>query len=711
LPTGFDILAGMKSLFRALLLSIGLLIPSTGRTASDHVEAKLIAEVEKVSVRQPFWVALHLKMDRDWHVYWTNPGDSGMAPKVKWTLPPGFKAGALQWPYPERIEAPPLVSYGYEGEVLLLAEITPSAPFTGTTIPLIAEADWLECADVCIPGSAELRLDLPVSPDLPSLNVNHVKLFDATRFRLPIKNQDWIVSAFTSDNRIRLALLPPESSDARLSAARFFPFEGGVIENAGVQSFRKERDGYILDLFRAETSTGVPARLRGVVVSMAGWRGPNSEQALEIDVPLQAKAFLPSAEGPRELSLGLALLFAFLGGILLNLMPCVLPVLSMKILGLVKEGASDRAEKVKQSFLYAAGVLVSFWVLAGALLFLRAGGEQLGWGFQLQSPSFIAFLCCLFFLLALSLFGLFEIGTSLIGAGDHLGNKGRSSAFFTGVLATVVATPCTAPFMGSALGFALTQPWYWAFAIFTSLALGLVVPYVAVSLSPGIARFVPKPGAWMETFKQVMGFLFMATVVWLLWVLSLQAGAETLVDILIGFLFIAVGGWIYGKWGTPLQSRRQRWMALAAAAALMIAGVRVSTRSLGGHSILRPTPTVKSSSKIPWEPYTEERLAALRADGRPVFIDFTAAWCLTCQVNDRVVFGQDVVAAAFERKGIAALKADWTSRDPMITKALQRYGRSGVPAYILYGRGDQTEFKVLPEVLTPGFILKEFERL
>ncbi len=414
------------------------------------------------------------------------------------------------------------------------------------------------------------------------------------------------------------------------------------------------------------------------------------------------------ASTSKSTGIFLALVFAFLGGLILNLMPCVLPVLSLKIMGIVQQAGDHPKEKFKHGLIFTLGVLVSFWILAGMLLILRAGGEQLGWGFQLQSPTFVIILSIFLFLFSLSMFGLFEIGTTLTSVGQSTQNKSAYMGSFTsGVLATVVATPCTAPFMGSALGFALGQPAYASLLIFTFLGLGMASPYLILTTTPKLLKFIPKPGAWMESMKQFMGFLLLATVLWLLWVLSLQTGSEGVIILLTSLIFVGIGGWVYGRWGNIAKAKPTRRIAQTISALALIAAVIFSLQNIEVKAA--GAEDVHKQGKIEWRKFSPEILEQLRKEGKPVFVDFTAAWCLSCQVNEKVAFGSGDVQDKFLEKNITALKADWTNKDETITKALASFGRNSVPFYVLY-IPDKKEPVIFPEILTPGIVLDKLEQ-
>lgn len=675
----------------------------------SHVKVDLLSEVKAVTPKQPFWVAIRLQMDKDWHTYWKNPGDSGGPTLVDWRLPPGFKASPLQWPYPQKIEAPPLVSFGYEGEALLLAQITPPASLGDKkAVTLEAAVDWLECtADTCKPGRDVIKLDLPVRKGPVKSDPAILKKFSEARFRIPLPDSGWNIKVFHNRKTYRLQLTPPEWFKGQLHQIEFFPEEVGIINYAEPQSLSVIDNVYTLDVYRSDITTTTVQILKGILISDQGWRGPKSEKAIEVAVPVG-----PFAKGAKsDLTAAWALLFALLGGVLLNLMPCVLPVLSIKVLSFVQQAGGHPKQTRTHGWCYTAGVLFSFWILVGLLLLLRRGGEQLGWGFQLQSPGFIAVLSALFFFLGLNLLGVFEIGTSLTRAGSLSSKtKGYVHSFFTGVLATVVATPCTAPFMGSALGFALSQPVWLAFLIFTALGAGMAAPYLVLSYKPSLLRFVPKPGAWMETFKQSLGFLFLGTVIWLVWVFGQQRSIHEVAVLLSSLLVVGMAAWILGRWGTNLTSTATRVISYGVAIALIggAVGGAIRVTLLTDEAKEQGMETLE---KIPWEPYSAKRVRELRSQGKPLFIDFTAAWCLTCQVNDRVTFGSKDVVEKFKNMDIVPMKADWTSRDLEITKALESYGRSGVPAYVLYGRTPNSAPVLLPEILTPQIVIKALEQL
>jgi len=682
----------------------------------SHVKAELISEVRSIRPGSAFWAALRLRMNEGWHTYWKNPGDSGLSTSVEWILPQGFRAEEIQWPLPEKIVEGPLTTYGYRGEIYLLAEIkVPDSVPAGSRQTIQAEAKWLACREICVPGKAELSLELPVSDEIPEMDERWAENFAKVRGKMPFQTTRWEIRAVDLDRDFAMRLRPLSPSCRELQDLEFFPERPAMIDHSAKQRLKKTRNGYRLYLKKSPVAEEFPRRLQGILISKTGWNGDFSGEVLRIDVPIEkpaparpGKTIRGSASMKKPLSFRLAVLFAFLGGVILNLMPCVFPVLSLKILNFAEQAGRDRRKIRTHGLIFTAGVLASFWLLAGILILLRAGGEQIGWGFQLQSSGFVIFLACLFFLFALNLFGVFEIGTSLSAAGGILERtSGPAHSFLSGVLATVVATPCTAPFMGSALGFALSQSVRVSFVIFTFLGLGMSFPYLLLSFSPVLVKSLPKPGKWMITLKKFLGLLLTATVFWLAWVLWVQRGWGAVLVLCSGFLALGAGVWILGRWAVSTNSRRGRITARIMAAAFILAGLALafSGRDFQAQDLKRGQEEA-SGGKIQWEPFSKERLDALRAEGKPVFIDFTAAWCLTCQVNERLVLSDRRIARRMKELGITALKADWTRHDENITGALAGYGRDSVPLYVFYGQGKENAPVILPELITPGIVLK-----
>ncbi len=680
------------------LFPLGLALVSGVHAAplqTPHLEAELVSAVRSIEPGKPFTVALRLKHDEHWHTYWKNPGDSGMATAIQWSLPEGFAAGPIEWPTPRRIPIPPLANFGYDGEIHLLTMIQAPADLPlGRAIALEARAEWLVCKDICLPGDATFSLSLPVSAGKAEADPRWGPLLAQARSELPRPLTGWVTDVSQTGEGILVRLKPPASGGREISKVVFFPEGEGIIENAAEQKLSRDGDGWVLRVAAAE-GIGSRATVDGLLVAEPGWGEAMQGAAAQVSLPVVASA--PDL-APRRLTLVSAVVLAFAGGLILNLMPCVFPVVSIKVLGFVEQAQGDRRRLRLHGLAFGSGVLVCFWAVAGLLLLLRSGGAALGWGYQLQSPMIVSVLAVLFFVLGLNLSGLFELGTRLqVLAGSAGGEHGYRGSFLAGLLATVVATPCTAPFMGAALGYALTQPAGWSMLVFTALALGMAAPYVVLSASPALVRRLPRPGRWMQTFKQLLAFPLYLTVVWLVWVLGKQQGLDGAVRLLAGLVLLAAGLWALGRWGVPSMSARGRVLARAAAIALAVTAVAVAWP---GDSARARTP----ASDQRWQPYSPAALRDAQASGRPVFVDFTAAWCVTCQVNKRLVLESEPVRRGFEQKRVTLMRADWTNRDADIAAALARLGRSGVPVYALYAQGADAAPRLLPEILTRDLV-------
>jgi thiol:disulfide interchange protein DsbD len=573
--------------------------------------------------------------------------------------------------------------------------------------------DWLVCREVCIPGNAELeetfRL-MPEDPMVTSALPADLKLWNRLANSLPKPFPENAKAIFEpAKDGFRLAV----ETGQREATAEFFPDDQDILDNPAPQKLTPTAKGLILEIQKDADLAADPAQLKGVL-ELSGGRAYEivalpigaAAQTLTASTASSSHAPIPT----RSLSWALLLRtsgLAFLGGLLLNLMPCVFPVLFLKGLALVHSGHRELHKLRVHGLVYAAGILVSFWTLVAVLLGLRAAGATLGWGFQFQSPVFLALMAGLLFFLGLSLAGQFEIGLTLTSAGGSLAAKhGNTGSFFTGVLAVVVATPCTAPFMGAAIGYALAQPAAVTFAVFTALALGLAAPYVALTLQPAWTRLLPKPGAWMEVLQQAVSVPIFSTVIWLAWVLAQAYGAGILAALLASFLLLAIAGWFLGRWPARRWATAVAGLILFAVVGLAVFGQRLVGETAGPAG----KASLDSAAAEGWEPWSAEAVSRYQAQGRPVFVDFTASWCLSCQVNERVVLSQPAVQKAFQDGNVALLKADWTRHDEAITQALVALGRSGVPAYALYAPG-QGEPQLLPEVLTPGIVLDALGKL
>lgn len=702
-----------RALLPLLAALAGLLVPALAPAApvkTEHVEAELVAEHAAAVPGRSAWVGLRLRMEKDWHTYWKNPGDSGLPTKIQWKLPPGWSAGPIVWPYPEAQPVGPLMNYGYSHEVVLLSEITVPANAAAGPANVGAEASWLVCKDICIPEKATLALAWSVATGEPPADAQRAALFAKARAQLPANVSGWEAQSAIAGNKLTLRFVPPAGAVAPAQAI-FFPYRENFVDHPAPQVLTRDGAGLRLEVKLVEPVAPDVKEVAGLLVAQSPWPGTPGRKAVEYAAPVvaalpaaQAAVAVPGSEPATGLAL--ALVFALAGGLLLNLMPCVFPVLGIKVMGFVRHAHGDARALWLQGVVFSVGVLVSFLALAGLLLALRAGGAELGWGFQLQSPAFVTLLAALFFLMALNLFGLFEWGGFAQSITSDLSARGRyADAFLAGVLATVVATPCTAPFMGAAVGFTLAQPAPVSLAVFAMLGVGMALPVLALSFFPAALKRLPRPGPWMETFKQAMAFPLFATVVWLAWVLGAQAGNDAVLALLAGLLVLGMGAWIYGRWARSESLARFVFAALFAGAGLWIAWPG-AVSAPGAARAAIPA----AAGEIAWQPWSPERLAELRAAGTPVFVDFTAAWCVTCQVNKRVALNREEVARALAERGVVALKADWTNHDPRITAALAELGRNALPVYALYAPG-ALQPKLLPEVLTASLVVDEISKL
>ena len=682
-------------------------LPLPGRAAASvttpQVRAELLAHApEGVGVGKPLWLGLLIEHQPHWHTYWKNPGDSGLPTTLQWTLPPGLQAGDIQWPTPRKLPIGPLMNYGYEGRLLLPVPVQVSALPAGATLPVKLKAEWLVCKEVCIPESGEFDLELPTQAAIAGQAAH----FDAARAALPQAAAGAQGRARVEGDELVVDIsgLPAAWQGRKLA---LLPETPGVINNAA-----QPRDAWTaerwtariaLDPQRSDSPSAMPAvlvsddgqgQVAGLQVQVAvttPWPAPGAATAAAATpVPQTLPALAAPAPTASLGSLPLALLFALAGGVLLNLMPCVFPVLSLKVFGFAQQ-AHDRRRLLAGGLAYTAGVVLSFLALAALLLALRAGGEQLGWGFQLQSPLFVAALAALFTLIGLNLAGLFEFGSVLPAAWSAARSRHPMiDAALSGVLAVAVASPCTAPFMGASLGLALTLPAAQALAVFGALGLGMALPYLLASAWPALARALPRPGPWMATFRGLMAFPMFATVVWLVWVLGQQTGIDGAAALLGALLALAFVAWALGS---PALGGRARaalgtlsLLLLAVALAWALPALRTVEAATAATAATAASAD-KSAKADVWQPWSPEAVAQLQRDGKPVFVDFTAAWCVTCQYNKRTTLASAEVLDAFNARGVSLLRADWTRRDARITAELARLGRSGVPVYALYAPG------------------------
>lgn len=668
--------------------------------STSPVTIELIHQEKTIQPGHPFWVAINVNMEGDWNSYWKNPGDTGAPINVTWDLPPGYSIDAMKWPAPTRYSENDLITYGYENSVVLLAQITPPHQVLGDTATLKAHVRWVACSgEECQPGSADASVELPIRPEQPEKHATHHKAIQQAISQLPEKLEDASLTVNTDSIEIHL---PP---NLKPTTASFCPENNEMID-ARQDASLNQKEGHFAVVLKRGTGT----ELKGILVLSDG----SKTSTFEISLPIQDPNEISMAD-PLNPSFDLettesqfstfwvAFGLAFIGGMILNLMPCVLPVVSFKIMSFMKMAGQSRSETFKHGLAYTFGVLTSFWLLASVLLVLQAYGNSVGWGFQLQNPGFISILVAIIFTFGLSLLGVFEMGTSLTsfaGKAQGKAKEGLTSSMMSGVLATIVATPCTGPFLGTAVGIATTLAAPLALLVFTSLALGMAFPYLLLSAYPTLLKFMPKPGNWMVTFKEITGFFMMATVLWLIWVFNSQTNSIALMLMLSALLLFAIGSWVFGKWGTPVKTKKVRLIGYAAAALFFV---------LGGYALVQANTTnVVVSEEIAqtesWEKFHPSRVDELRAQGTPVFVDFTAKWCLTCQLNHTVLVSDDV-EGLFNDRGIVRMKADWTSHDDMITAELRKFGRNSVPLYVYYPADPTAAPVILPQMLTASSVI------
>ncbi len=651
-----------------------------GPAKAPHLTAEMVTLAPQIAAGGQLQAGLTFSLEDKWHVYWTNAGFAGYPPTIAWTLPKGITADPIQFPIPDRLPYATAMDYGYEDHVTYPFVLHADSSVKPGPVHLDAQVSWLVCTNgLCLPGKGHLGLNLnvvagpvaapaAVGPIGEALAHLPKPLPAGTKIAVNVGDKDFIVTLITGKSE----------PDAEL-----YPYDGSQIADADDQTVQAQPDGIRLWAVKSSDLKSTPATFHGLFKL-------NDNVAYEFTAPVVA-GDIPEPVAPPSASLTdilEAVGLAFLGGILLNLMPCVFPVLFLKALALVNSSSEERGRLRRHGFVYALGIVVSFWAVVGVLLGLRAAGHSLGWGFQLQSPTFVAVLASFLFFFALSLAGQFDLGLSLTSVGGDLAKKqGYAGSFFTGVLATVVATPCTAPLMGAAVGFALAQPAGITFLVFTAMALGLALPYVMLSAQPAWVNLLPKPGPWMEVLKQLTSLFLFGAAGWLAWVYGGLGsdGTDRMALLLACFLLLAVAGWALGRW--PAQ-----WKGAIAAILLILAGLTVP---------LYP----QKASTLNWQPYTPQALGDARASGKPVFIDFTAAWCLSCQVNEKLVLHTSDVEKALTGNNYILIKADWTAYDANITAALASVNRSGVPTYVIYPAGANSTADVLPELLTKSAVL------
>jgi thiol:disulfide interchange protein DsbD len=704
----------MKRLL-ALVLLLFAAGPAFGQAVvqTDNVRAELLADVATVEPGEPFWVGLRQTIRPKWHTYWKNPGESGLPTEIKWTLPAGVTAEPIVWPTPHLVNIGGVINYGFQDEAVLLVRITPAAGLTGNALKLSAEANWLVCEDVCIPEDAKFELSLPIAVAATPTSPATRAMFDKARRAVPTESP-WPARYGVAKSGDPMLIIEAKGlKPDTLRDVYFFPADWGPIASMAQQTASIGPDGIRIPLKRGDAKAALPDRLAGTLVLTEKTADGEVKHAFDLSAKLDAAlapASLAGAEGNEPLSLVEALLFALLGGLVLNLMPCVFPVLAMKAAALARLAGQERSAMRRDGLAYTAGVLVSFAAMAAIVVAIRASVGEVSWGFQFQSPIFSLLIAYLFFVVGLNLSGVFEIGGRFAGVGQGLaGRDGIAGSFFTGVLAVIVATPCTAPFMAAALGFALSRPAPQTVAVLLVLGLGLALPYLLLSITPALQRLLPKPGVWMERLRQFLAFPMYASAVWMIWVLTQQTGADGVLYALGGVILIAFAIWLLRMGGSmsPAVWLRRGFAAIAVllafGAALKLEDGSATAASASG----RPVGGVSFDG---WERYSRDRLNQAVAAHKPVFVDLSAAWCITCLVNERVALETPQTRRAFEKAGVVKLKGDWTNRDPEITSLLKELGRAGVPLYLWWAPGAERP-KILPQVLTESLILSELSSI
>ena len=737
----------LRPFIGALLLLYAPVAAGQVHEGQTIVKARLVADTVRVQPGKPFTAGVHLTVAPGWHVYWENPGDTALPIQVEWDLPPGTHASALRWPRPEKYqEGGGVTVFGYERETLLLTTISPAAALPDGSLTIQARADWLVCETLCIPGDAALELTLSVGEPAPSEDASLIRRFAATVPSAGARSGVRITAATVRKTPALWSFtLAFETGNRRLLA--FFPrtLEGIVIDHGriavkdGVVRFTAQPDDATVTVQRisgvattnrgsfnvsavvsdepAATTTVAPAAIEPPV-STADPVQPVADPAPPLTKPPLGGDWLErdfAATGPSaRLPLATLLLFSMLGGLLLNVMPCVLPVLSLKILGFVHQAGEDPRRTRMLGLMFGGGVLVSFWILVAAVAGIRATAAQIGWGFQFQSPAFVVVMSIVVLVFAMNLFGVFEINAPVL-SGAAVSGQGPGGAFVHGMLATVLATPCTAPFLGTAIGFAFTQSLPILFLAFTAAAIGLALPYVLLSWHPSWLRWLPRPGNWMIRFKQAMGFVLLATVVWLLSILGSQLGPEGVTWALVFLTIVAFAVWVVGQ--VPYTASRVSRAMWRVAAVVVIAGAYFWTfehelrwREPVDVADASTAPRGGRSGGMEWEAFSLASLQERVERGETVFVNFTADWCWSCKVNERTVLASSSVQERMRELNVTTVKADWTRRNPEITRLLARFGRAGVPFYVVFPAGRLSSPIALSEVITPGSVIDAIDR-
>lgn len=689
----------MKAFFLSLCLFFAASLPSYAAESESvdtgKVVASLVSSNDSAAPGETIELALRTILDMHWHTYWRNPGDSGEPVHLDWQLPQGWEPGEITWPLPKTLPTEPIINYGFEGAPIFPVSVTvPQTAEPGTIETLTLDFYYLVCKDICIPENGSATIEMPIGESVKDARWN--ALIQDAKNTAPKPSP---ISAAINQEGEDAVLTLQDLPEGDYSEAYFFPFDQGVVAHSKPQQVTEGADGVELRVPSDYAwADGLPDQISGVLSYQQNGTQTGSEITVDVgkslDIGLVSGATETGALNAGFFTIIGAIFGALLGGLILNLMPCVLPVISIKALSIAKTAHGERAIIRREAWAYTAGVIATFLVLTVLLIALKAAGSEIGWGFQLQSPLVVAGLALLMFVVGLNLLGVFEFGTSFQNTGSNLTTKGGvRGSFFTGLLAVIVATPCTAPFMAGAIGIAVAQPTVVTIVVFMALAIGFAFPFLLIAYVPRLLKILPKPGPWMVRFKELLAFPMFAAAIWLVWVISLQAGSTGLLQILSAMLFVGLAIW-------ALKSPQVLMKGLGILSVLVAVFICLSVRPEGSSTI-----------DLTEEAWSTDRVADLQAEGRPVFVDFTAAWCVTCKVNEIRVLNDDKTKQLFHDTNTAVLVADWTNKNDEIAQELERYGRAGVPLYLVFPSGDTSaSAEVLPQVLTYNVIKEAIER-
>jgi thiol:disulfide interchange protein len=672
---------------------LALRIVNAETISAPHVKVDIVSEFSQISLtNRTLTIGVRFELEKDWHIYWINPGDSGSPPEFNWSKSDLYSIGEPLWPPPERLSLGPLTNFGYQGTVIFPFSVKLNdidLPITTNSVKFELDANWLICKEDCIPGKGTTTLDLPLKSGSLESEFAH-ELQDIIK-RSPLKDKSEILSGRVLDNNLIIKL----KSNFNYSNPLFYPFNENIISNSGEQLNKSNLNELTVPL-----ANEAPNKISGIIT----WFDNANKKTVGINVTIDTKDLNSEVipEITPQLSIWLLIFYAWLGGIILNAMPCVFPVIGLKIMQFLGAANGSRSKALLHSLVFAAGIEFTMTVLVATLLFLRSSGAVIGWGFHLQSPTFVILLIFLFVGMALNFFGILELKGSILQqtAGKLDKGDGYKGSFLSGVLATIIATPCTAPFMATAVGVALSGSITTIIAIFSSLGLGIATPYIVLSLFPQWQRLLPKPGEWMVTLKQLFGFPLLGTVIWLLWVLGHQVNRDAPIVILFGLLII----------GLALFISRKTYTTLSKILIFLICFSVVGSCIWWSKNFEKSDQLTEISDNV-WIPYSDEKLHLALKKGRSVFIDFTADWCITCQVNKKRVLETEQVTAEFNRHNVLLLKADWTLSDAKITKALSTYNRQSVPLNVLYRSGENDNPIIFPSLLTKDKVLLELAKI